>query len=164
MFKKIIFAFFLFIPQADAYTYKDLYCMTEAIYYEARNQPFIGQMAVAIVIRNRTRFKQWPDNVCDVVHEGYYYQGVPLKFQCQFTYWCDGIPENHQEDERAWLRSEAMAYLVLTENITIEGMETATHYHTKAVKPDWRHKFDRCATIGDHIFYCPKKLHISISN
>jgi spore germination cell wall hydrolase CwlJ-like protein len=29
----------------------------------------------------------------------------------------------------------------------------ATHYHTKAVNPNWARKFPRTATIGVHHFY-----------
>jgi len=162
MFKKSIFAFFFFIPQADALDLQEHYCMTEAIYYEARNQPLIGQLAVGIVIRNRVKFQKWPDSVCGVVHEGYYYQGFPLMDQCQFSYWCDGKPEE-PEDEKAWVTAEGIAFLILTENLTIQGMENATHYHAKSVKPNWIVKFDMCGIIKDHIFYCPKTSRISIS-
>ena len=159
--KKIILTFFLFTPQANAISFQEHYCMSEAIYYEARNQPAIGQLAVGIVIRNRVRAKKWPDNVCGVVHEGYYYQGIPLMDRCQFSYWCDGKLED-PEDDKAWFKAERIAFLILTENITIEGMESATHYHEKSITPNWIIKFNKCATIGDHTFYCPKVTRISV--
>tara|TARA_R110000824_G_scaffold64936_2_gene169492 strand:+ start:1379 stop:1870 length:492 start_codon:yes stop_codon:yes gene_type:complete len=162
MFKKSIFAFLLFIPQANALNLQEHYCMAEAIYYEARNQPVIGQLAIGVVIRNRVRLPKWPSTVCGVVHEGYYYQGIPLMDRCQFSYWCDGRLEDPEHD-KAWGMAESVAFLIMTENITIEGMESATHYHAKSVKPRWIVKFNRCGIIKDHIFYCPKTSRISIS-
>ena len=29
----------------------------------------------------------------------------------------------------------------------------ATHFHTRAVRPDWSKRFPRTATIGAHAFY-----------
>ena len=132
---------------------EELYCITEAIYYEARNQPLNGQLAVAIVIKNRIKSPRWPDNACKVVHEGYYWRGFPLHDQCQFSYWCDGLPEE-MEDEEAWLTAQGIAYIALTRNVTIKGMENITHYHNLDVNPAWAKKLRYCGTIADHKFYC----------
>lgn len=133
---------------------EQLYCISEAIYYEARNQPLDGQFAVGLVIKNRVNFPTWPDTICQVVHEGHYWRGIPLQNQCQFSYWCDGLPEDEQEDEEAWVTAEAIGYIIMTTNLTIPGLERVTHFHHTSVKPDWTHKFHHCGTIGDHIFYC----------
>jgi hypothetical protein len=64
---------------------RSLQCMTEAIYYEAGNEPIDGQRAVAQVILNRMRSSVYPHSVCGVV-----YQGSERKTGCQFTFTCDG--------------------------------------------------------------------------
>ena len=129
-----------------------LYCMTEAMYYDARNQSVKGQLAVGIVIVNRVRSYRWPSNICSVVHEGHYKRGFPIHDRCQFSYWCDGLPEE-MEDERAWQTAQGVAYIVLTRNVVIKGMENITHYHHKDINPDWAKDLEYCGTIQDHMFY-----------
>ena len=69
---------------------EEQYCMAEAVYFEARDQDFLGQIAVAIVIRNRMKDKRWPPTACGVVRDGRYWKGNPVRHKCQFSYWCDG--------------------------------------------------------------------------
>ena len=73
-----------------------LFCLAMAIYFEARGEPMVGQVAVAQVVINRVTDYRYPDDVCAVVKEGYYYswdKNKPIKDKCQFSFWCDGKPE-----------------------------------------------------------------------
>ena len=54
-----------------------LACLATAIYFEARGEPTLGQIAVGQVIMSRVADPRYPDNVCDVVTEGYYYSWNP---------------------------------------------------------------------------------------
>ena len=54
-----------------------LMCVALAIYFEARGEPDAGQIAVAHVVRNRIEDPRYPDNACDVVKQGYYWNGNP---------------------------------------------------------------------------------------
>ncbi|SLN41219.1 Spore cortex-lytic enzyme precursor [Pseudoruegeria aquimaris] len=121
-------------------------CLAKALYFEARGESIKGQFAVAEVILNRVDSASYPDTICEVVH-----QGTGRKYQCQFTFTCDG----HEEVIR-----EKKAYSNVGK-IALAAMEAhdrpltggATHYHTKAVSPSWARKFPRTATIGVHHFY-----------
>ena len=55
-------------------------CIAEAVYFEARNQPFHGQIAVANVIRNRAKRKH--KSVCAIIKE-----------RKQFSYRDHGVPK-----------------------------------------------------------------------
>jgi spore germination cell wall hydrolase CwlJ-like protein len=44
-------------------------CLSAAIYYEARNQPVDGQLAVAEVIMNRVQSDRYPDDACEVINQ-----------------------------------------------------------------------------------------------
>lgn len=44
-------------------------CLTEAVYYEARNDTEQGQQAVADVVLNRVEHKAYPNSVCKVVYQ-----------------------------------------------------------------------------------------------
>ena len=77
---------------------ESLVCLATAIYFEARGEPTVGQIAVGQVIMSRVNDHRYPDNVCDVVKEGYYYSwntSIPIPDKCQFSFWCDGKPERY---------------------------------------------------------------------
>tara|TARA_R100001244_G_scaffold96175_1_gene72044 strand:+ start:29 stop:538 length:510 start_codon:yes stop_codon:yes gene_type:complete len=131
---------------------EELYCMAETIYHEARNQNMLGQIAVAIVIKNRMKDKRWPSTACEVVKQGHYWNSKPLRDQCQFSYWCDGKPEL-VTDHKAFQKAFRLASIVLNNDVLIIGLEKITHYHTRRVFPKWAHKFKPRASIGLHIFY-----------
>ena len=44
-------------------------CLAEAIYFEAGNQSDAGRLAVGHVVLNRQEMKEYPDTICDVVHQ-----------------------------------------------------------------------------------------------
>ena len=125
---------------------KEWECLAEALYFEARGESVKGQFAVAEVILNRVDSARFPDTVCGVVN-----QGTGKRYQCQFTYTCDGRAEAIHEP-RAYTRVGKVAKLM------IDGMPRpltngATYYHTKAVNPRWSRRFTRTTTIGVHHFY-----------
>lgn len=124
----------------------DWKCLTEALYFEARGETIAGQFAVAEVILNRVDSKVFPDTVCGVIR-----QGTGKRYQCQFTYTCDGHPEAIHEPA-AFERVGKVARLML-DGADRRLTKGATHYHTKAVRPRWSRTFPRTATIGVHHFY-----------
>lgn len=130
-------------PQIDD---EGLKCLSEALYFEARGESVKGQFAVAEVILNRVASQAYPDDVCGVIH-----QGTGRKYQCQFTYTCDGIPERIHEPD-AFEQVSKVAYVSL-KGVAASLTDGATHYHTKHVSPSWSRKFPRTATIGVHHFY-----------
>lgn len=121
-------------------------CLSEALYFEARGESVQGQFAVAEVILNRVSSSAFPDSVCGVVN-----QGTGRKYQCQFTYTCDGHAEDVHEPQ-AYTRVGKIARLMLdgAPRVLTDG---ATHYHTRAVSPSWAKSFSRTAQIGVHYFY-----------
>jgi spore germination cell wall hydrolase CwlJ-like protein len=123
-----------------------LKCLTDAIYYEAANEPDAGQRAVAQVILNRMRHPTYPNSVCGVI-----YQGSERATGCQFSYSCDGsmarIPAR-----AAWLRAGRVAAQALAGSVYAPvGM--ATHYHATYVYPYWAPSLNFVGTIGAHRFY-----------
>jgi spore germination cell wall hydrolase CwlJ-like protein len=123
-------------------------CLTEALYFEARGETAKGVFAVAEVILNRVDSPKFPGSVCAVVN-----QGTGRKFACQFTYTCDGRPENIEE-AASWERMGKVARLMLDggDRPLTQG---ATYYHTTAVSPKWSRVFNRTARYGVHLFYRP---------
>ena len=126
-------------------------CLSEALYFEARGESVKGQFAVAEVILNRVSSPAFPNTVCGVIH-----QGTGKKYQCQFTYTCDGRAEVISEPA-AWDRVSKVARLML-DGAPRPLTEGATFYHTRAVTPSWARKFARTAQIGVHYFYREPKV------
>jgi hypothetical protein len=129
-------------PEGDA----EWQCLTEALYFEARGEPVEGQYAVAEVILNRVDNPAYPNTVCDVVNEG-----TGRRFACQFTYTCDGQPEDIT-DTAAWHRLGHIARIML-DGAPRDLTEDATHYHADWVNPRWASVYPQTAEFGEHIFY-----------
>jgi len=126
-------------------------CLVEAIYFEARSESFIGQLAVAQVILNRVRHKKFPDTICNVVRDGVYRNGKPVKHKCSFSYWCDGKSERIRNPE-AYEKAITVAHLAL-EGVTVSMLHKALYYHTDYVKPKWAKRKKFVSRIGSHLFY-----------
>lgn len=121
-------------------------CLAEALYFEARGEKVKGIFAVAEVILNRVDSPRYPNTICDVI-----YQGTGRLFECQFSYSCDGRPETISE-RRAYDRVAKVARIML-DGGPRDLTQGATHYHTKAVRPNWSQVYPRTTTIGYHVFY-----------
>ncbi|MEX3315895.1 cell wall hydrolase [Sulfitobacter sp. PS-8MA] len=121
-------------------------CLAEALYFEARGESVKGQFAVAEVIMNRVKSARFPGTLCGVIN-----QGTGRKYQCQFTYTCDGHKEVVNEP-RAWARVAKVARAII-DGTAPKLTDGATHYHTTAVNPKWARVYTKTARIGDHLFY-----------
>ena len=129
-------------------------CLAMAIYFEARGEPMVGQVAVAQVIMHRVADHRYPDNVCDVVKQGHYYSWDPkrpIKHKCQFSFWCDGKPEDI-DDIEGYGGAMELADACLQGKL-YDTTQGATHYDAYYVKPSWRKHLTKTVRINDHIFY-----------
>jgi spore germination cell wall hydrolase CwlJ-like protein len=136
---------FILSPSTANYA-RALKCLTDAIYYEAANEPDDGQRAVAQVIINRMRHPTYPNSICGVI-----YQGSERSTGCQFSYSCDGSMARTPA-RPAWLRGQRVAMQALAGYVyTPVGM--ATHYHATYVYPYWAPSLNYISTIGAHRFY-----------
>ncbi|MEZ6001949.1 cell wall hydrolase [Hyphomonas sp.] len=124
----------------------EAHCMAQAIYYESRNEPLAGQLAVAEVISNRMRDHRYPDTACGVV-----FQGATRTTGCQFTFTCDGAL-GRKPKGTAWEQAQEIAAHVLM-NLAEDRTGGATHYHATYVDPVWSAGLIKTDKIGLHVFY-----------
>lgn len=124
----------------------DRRCLTQAIYYEARNQSLAGQMAVADVVLNRVENRRYPDDICGVV-----FQGSKRRTGCQFSFTCDGSMKGRVE-RRAMVEAQTVATAVLG-GFRLALTDGATNYHANYVRPYWAPTLAQTAQVGDHLFY-----------
>lgn len=125
---------------------RELDCLSEAIYYEARSENTAGQMAVAEVVMNRVANPHYPKTVCGVVFQGQY-----RETGCQFTFTCDGSRAVKPRGVE-WDRARDIALHVLL-GLNTPVTNKATHYHTDYVNPYWAAGLVETKIIGTHIFY-----------
>ena len=126
---------------------RDLDCLTQAVYYEARGESARGQAAVAQVVLNRVRHPAFPKTICAVV-----FQGAGLgKADCQFSFVCDGSMRRPLDAE-AWDRSQHVAARALSGAVVAE-IGNATHFHATRLGPQWGDGLVQVATVGLHVFY-----------
>ena len=131
-----------------------LMCMAANIYHEAKNQPMVGQIAVAQVVMNRANDSRYPDNVCDVIKQGLTYKnGKVVLGKCQFSWYCDGKKDDVDKKSEKWRNSLRYASMVKTNRITLDVTEGATHYHATYVRPAWARTKTKTVRINRHIFY-----------
>lgn len=125
---------------------RDLDCLTQAVYYEARGEGRDGMRAVAQVVLNRVRHPAFPKSVCGVV-----FQGAGRRTGCQFSFTCNGAMRG-RVNQGAWDRARAVASSSLSGSV-FGNVGNATHFHTTAVAPQWRNSLIRVTQVGDHLFY-----------
>ena len=126
---------------------RDLDCLTQAVYFEARGETPRGQAAVAQVVMNRLANPNFPKTVCGVVFQGAATHG------CQFSFACDGAMRHGREAE-AWDRARRIAERALS-GVVLADVGAATHFHTLDVQPGWGPQMLRVAQVGLHVFYRP---------
>ncbi|MCG8693751.1 MAG: cell wall hydrolase [Minwuiales bacterium] len=127
------------LPDADR-------CLAQAIYFEARGEPFEGQLAVALVVLNRVKNTGYPNNVCGVV-----FQNEHRRHACQFSFACDGKSDEPKE-RAAWDRALKLARLANTGNLR-DLTGASTHYHADYVSPTWAGGLNKTVKVGQHQFY-----------
>ena len=126
-------------------------CLALHIYFEARDQPIDGQVAVTQVVINRVNDPRFPDNPCEVIREGPVRNGLPVIGRCQFSWYCDGL-KDVPKDQDAYRWAIMIAMRVLDEGYE-DFVDGSTHYHADHVSPIWSTEKTMVVKIGDHIFY-----------
>jgi spore germination cell wall hydrolase CwlJ-like protein len=125
---------------------RDLDCLADAVYYEARGETPAGQAAIAQVVLNRVRHPAFPKSVCGVV-----FQGADAGDNCQFSFACNGAMRR-PKDGAAWARAEQIAARALS-GFVMPQVGQATHFHVAGAEPGWGPSLMRVAQVGLHVFY-----------
>ena len=122
-------------------------CLARAVYFESRSESDLGQLAVAKVVLNRVKNPDFPKTICGVV-----YQGSGSRNSCQFSFACDGLPDDVKSPE-AWAHAKSIAQRAISNDPAVAMLGNAVNYHADYVTPRWAHTMRRLTRIGHHIFY-----------
>jgi len=129
-------------PMDDAIT-----CLARSIYWEARGEEAASTEAVASVVMNRLGHEGFPNTVCGVVKQGHE-QG-----SCQFSWWCDGRPDQATDDE-SYARAKEIARRALNLQLT-DRTGGALYFHHRDVHPSWATEYIKTVAISEFVFYKP---------
>ncbi|QJQ95870.1 MULTISPECIES: cell wall hydrolase [Halomonadaceae] len=80
-------------PQGSDPLEEPLTCLARSIYWEAKGVPGHDMESVANVVMNRLADERFPNTICDAVKQG------SEQPPCQFSWWCDGRPDEVVEGE-----------------------------------------------------------------
>ena len=118
---------------------RELNCLAGAIYFEAKSESLVGQLAVGRVVVARSKSGRFPESYCGVVFQ-----------RSQFSFVRGGTMPAIPKASRDW--KEAVAIAQIAHAGTWQSpAEGALFFHAAYVSPGWRLK--RLARIDNHVFY-----------
>ena len=115
---------------------KEFLCLARNIYYEAKGEPYIGQIAVAHITFNRA---EKVGSFCEVVHK-------PKQFSWTL------IKDIKKPSGKEWEMAKHTARM-FARGVRVKNLEDVEHYHTAQVNPKWDNNMNMVAAIGGHQFY-----------
>jgi len=116
-------------------------CIATAVYFEARGEPFDGQLAVAEVIMNRAASGKYPTSYCGVVKQPW-----------QFSFVRGGQFPRINEQSASWGYAQAIARIA-KQRLADALPDDVLWYHADYVAPGWGRRLSKVEKIGAHIFY-----------
>ena len=150
------------VVEAKPVDNKQLKCLAENIFYEARGESITGKAAVARVVMNRVHhgFASTP---CNVVYQATMVTKIneetldEYKVRlCQFSWVCENRQKINVNDPK-YIQAMDIAYQVLAYDAYHEVLpRSALFFHNLTVDPFWPYK--QVARIGNHIFYSKQKV------
>ncbi len=129
-------------PIDDAIT-----CLARSVYWEARGTGAASLEAITSVVMNRVGHTGFPNTICGVVKQG------QEEGACQFSWWCDGRPDDAKDDE-AYARAKEIARKALNRQLK-DRTGGAMYFHNRKTVPAWSKKYIKTVEVGEHVFYKP---------
>lgn len=120
---------------------REVMCLAQAVYFEARGEPLDGQLAVARVVVNRAESSRFPDDYCAVVTQ-----------PAQFSFVRGGQIPAPNRQSAAWKRAKAVARIA-HRDLWESPAHDALYFHATHVRPRWAGRLTARATIRNHVFY-----------
>jgi len=118
---------------------KEERCLASAVYFEAKGESLVGQLAVARVVLARANSGRFANTLCGVVFQ-----------KGQFSFVRGASLPRVQTDSMHWRNAVAISNIAL-DNKWKSPVEGALFFHARHVSPGWR--LTRIGSVDNHIFY-----------
>lgn len=120
-------------------------CLARSIYWETKGTDTAEMEAVANVIMNRLGNPKFPSTLCGVVKQG------SETGHCQFSWWCDGRPDQARETEQY---TEALEVARRALNGTLpDRTDGALFFHHRSIAPGWFSGLIMTTETPEFMFY-----------
>ena len=128
------------IESFDDAPQRQIECLTQAIYHEARSESLKGQLMVGYVIKNRILDDRWSDDFCAVIKEPW-----------QFSFYNE-IGFVHMLEDEAARKALEVAWMVMSSPSPFP--ECMLYYHADHISPNWDYsRISIYKQVESHIFY-----------
>ena len=128
------------ITYSTDYKNKEVDCLAEAIWHEARGETDKGMLAVANVIQNRVHSELFPNSYCKVINQ-----------PRQFSYKRSAVKVNKLDKQ--YKKAQLIAENVIEGKVKPVLSSKVMWYAHKRVSNYWTSKKKKVAVIGNHVFY-----------
>ena len=118
---------------------RELQCLAGAIYFEAKGEPLIGQLAVGRVIVARSKSGRFPNSYCGVVFQ-----------PSQFSFVRGSSIPRIARGSKQWGNAVAVAQIAHSGSWH-SPVEGALYFHASSVSPGWHLR--RVGRVQNHVFY-----------
>ena len=118
---------------------RELQCLAGAVYFEAKSEPLIGQLAVGRVVVARSKSGRFPNSYCGVVFQ-----------PSQFSFVRGSSMPGIARGSRQWKNAVAIAQIAHS-GAWRSPVEGALFFHATHVSPGWHLK--RVGRVENHVFY-----------
>ena len=118
---------------------RELECLAAGVYFEAKSEPLVGQLAVGQVIENRAESGRFASTYCGVLFQ-----------RGQFSFVRGRSWPAVARSSRQWQTAVAIARIV-DQDLLESQVPRALFFHAKRVNPRWR--LTRVGSVGNHVFY-----------
>lgn len=134
--------------------YKEIDCLQQNIFFEARNQNELARVAVGWVTLNRVKGKRYPNSICKAVWQNR-----------QFSWTHDGKSDKpnlrNRLEREAWEESGIIAehmvkHCLIEPDVSCPPDPTngaQYYFNPKLASPKWSKRKVKTSTVGDHDFY-----------
>ena len=136
---------------------KEITCLAQNAYHEARGQHEVGMLGVTFVVINRMKSKRFPNSACEVVWQKRLNRAgnwIP-----QFSWTLDGKSDEITHFS-SWSKALELASDAYHERV-VSPVGQADHYHRKDITKWWSKKMAIVAEIGDHLFFDSRRQRTS---
>lgn len=133
---------------------REVMCLARNIYFEARGESKVGQIAVGQVTINRVKAGTFEDSICGVVHQhNGTYKNRPIR--CQFEWYCNNLKHTVNETvfaEIVLVAEDLYDHYYMSDSYP-DLVSGALYFHAKSTDIGPR-KWKRVVTrIDNHVFY-----------
>lgn len=132
---------------------REVQCVRQALWHEARGEGEEGIKAVLSVIVNRTKSKHYPDTFCEVIHQPKQFsyvdelrqQGKPL------------TPKVKESEQEVYSYIDELAHEAVQEKfVTTLPRDVLWYTHTR-INNYWTRTKEVVARVGKHKFFAKKE-------